>query len=167
MREEVRKGLQPLFPRLWRYCLALTGSRDRANDLAQAACLHALEKAHLYEPGTHLARWMFRMTQRLWLNDLRSEAVRRGQGLLPIEDMELADASATPQSNFFAKQVLIEVMRLPDAQRTTVLLVYVEGYSYREASEILDIPVGTVMSRLAAARSKLGKVFQQEARDTG
>ena len=117
MREEVRNGLRPLFPRIWRYCLALTGSRDRANDLAQAACLHALEKAHLYEPGTHLDRWMFRMTHRLWLNDLRSEAVRRGQGLLPIEDIDLPDDKSDPQTNFFAKQVLTEVMRLPDAHR--------------------------------------------------
>ena len=166
-RAEVSQGLKPLFPRIWRYCLALTGNRDRANDLAQTACLHALEKADLFEPGTHLDRWVFRMTQRLWLNHLRAETVRAGQGLLPIEEIDLPDKSSDPQSNFFTKQVLTEVMRLPDAQRSTVLLVYVEGYSYKEASHILGIPIGTVMSRLAAARSRLAKTLKPGVRETG
>ncbi|MEM7427877.1 MAG: RNA polymerase sigma factor, partial [Pseudomonadota bacterium] len=141
--EAVRAGLKPLFPRLWRYCLALTGSRERADDLAQAACLRALDKADQFEPGTALDRWMFRLTQRMWLNELRADAVRRGQGLLPIEELDLPDKKADPQANLFARQVLSEVMKLPEAQRVTVLLVYMEGYSYREASEMLDIPVGT------------------------
>ncbi|MEM7429764.1 MAG: RNA polymerase sigma factor, partial [Pseudomonadota bacterium] len=71
------------------------------------------------------------------------------------------------QANLFARQVLSEVMKLPEAQRVTVLLVYMEGYSYREASEMLDIPVGTVMSRLSAARSKLNKSLGEGKREAG
>lgn len=153
--EEIRRGLPDLFPRLWRYCLALTSNRERADELAQAACLHALEKADLFQAGTHLDRWLFRLTQRLWLNEMRADAVRRGQGLLPVEELDLPDKKPDPHANLYAKEVLSAVVGLPEAQRVAVMLVYVEGYSYREAAGILEIPIGTVMSRLAAARKTL------------
>ncbi len=166
-REEVRQGLNSLFPRLWRYCLALTGSRERADDLVQAACLRVLDKADRFQAGIGLDRWMFRLTQRLWLNELRSDAVRRGQGLLPVEKIDLPDQKSDPRANLFARQVLSEMLKLPEAQRVTVLLVYMEGYSYREASETLDIPVGTVMSRLSAARAKLNEALGEGKREAG
>ncbi|MEO0866603.1 MAG: sigma factor, partial [Pseudomonadota bacterium] len=80
-----------VFPRLWRYSVALTGRRDWADDLAQTTCLRALDKADQFEAGTHLDRWMFRMAQRIWLNELRSRKVRTGGGLVPVEEIELPD----------------------------------------------------------------------------
>ncbi len=165
--EDVRRGLPPLFPRLWRYCLALTSNRERANDLAQAACVHALEKSKHFEPGTHLDRWLFRLTQRLWLNQLRADAVRAGRGLLPVEEIDLPDNKSDPHANLYAKQVLSEVVGLPEAQRVTVMLVYVEGHSYREAADILEIPIGTVMSRLAAARKTLASRLERHEKKLG
>ncbi len=164
---EIRRGLKSLFPRLWRYCVVLTGSTDRADDLAQATCLRALEKSDQYAVGTKLDRWLFRIAQRTWLNDLRSEAVRKGGGLAPIEEIDLPDPNPGPELNLLGREVLMGVMKLPEAQRTTVALVYVEGYSYKEAAEVLDIPIGTVMSRLSAARSKLQSKFDHEARHVG
>ncbi len=164
---EVIDGLKPLFPRLWRYCVVLTGHPEQADDLAQAACQRALEKAHHYQPGTRLDRWLFRIAQRLWLNERRAEAVRRGGGMTAIEDIELPDDRPGPESNILAREVLLEVLALPEAQRTTVVLVYVEGYSYKEAADMLDIPIGTVMSRLAAARGKLAGKFKQEKSSVG
>lgn len=156
--EEVSDGIPTIFPKLWRYCLALTSNPDRANDLAQSVCLKALEKAEQFEPGTHLDRWMFRIAQRSWINEIRSDAVRRGGGLVTINEIELPDTTYSGQEmNLFARQMLKRVMELPEAQRMTVLLVYVEGFSYKEASKILDIPIGTVMSRLATSREKLAK----------
>jgi len=152
---EVRNGISPLFPRLWRYCLVLTSNHDRANDLAQATCLRAIEKAHQFASGTTLDRWLFRIAQRIWFNELRSDAVRRGNGLSTIDEIEISDPSADPETNIYARQVLLSVMGLPEAQRLTVLLVYLEGYSYQEAADTLEIPIGTVMSRLSAARTKL------------
>ena len=154
--EEVSNGIPTVFPKLWRYCLALTSNPDRANDLAQSVCLKALEKSEQFEPGTHLDRWMFRIAQRSWINEMRSEAVRRGGGLVTIEEIELPDTTYSGQeTNLFVRQMLMRVMELPEAQRMTVMLVYVEGFSYKEASKILDIPIGTVMSRLSKAREKL------------
>jgi RNA polymerase sigma-70 factor (ECF subfamily) len=155
----VKKELEIFFPRLWRYCLALTGDRSRSDDLAQAACLRAIEKADKFKAGTHFDRWMFRLTQRLWINEIRKEAVRNGGGLSSIDEEDLVDTKPDPEVNLLGREVLLEVMRLPEAQRATLLLVYVEGYSYSEAANLLEIPIGTVMSRLAVARSKLVKKY--------
>lgn len=153
---EISKGIPQIYPRLWRYCLSLSSNPDRANDLAQATCLKALEKADQFEIDTHQDRWMFRIAQRLWINEMRSDAVRRGGGLVTIDEMELPDTKNSDQEmNLFARQVLMKVMELPEAQRTTVMLVYVEGFSYKEASDIQEIPIGTIMSRLATSRQKL------------
>jgi RNA polymerase sigma-70 factor (ECF subfamily) len=135
--------------------VVVTGNPERAGDTAQAACVRALERADQFAPGTDLDRWVFRIAQRLWLNELRSEAVRRGGGMAPVEELDLPDPGPDAETTIYGQQVLMRVMHLPEAQRVTVLLVYVEGYSYREAADILDIPIGTVMSRLAAARSTL------------
>lgn len=161
-RAVVSEGLTQLFPRLWRYCLVLSGSRDTADDLAQTVCIRALEKSELFLDDGRFDRWIFRMTQRIWLNELRSNAIRRGGGLVPVEELELSANSPDPETNILTSEVLREVMALPEAQRSTVLLVYVEGYSYREAGIILDIPIGTIMSRLAGARSKLAAKFEMK-----
>jgi len=90
--------------------------------------------------------------------------VRRGQGLLSVEDAGLADPKPDIVSNIFGREVLDRVMSLPEAQRVTVMLVYVEGFKYAQAAEILDIPIGTVMSRLAAARATLASLLK-DAKD--
>lgn len=160
--EAVRQGLVALWPRLWCYCVVLTGSPERANDAAQAACVRALEKSSLFEGGTRLDAWVFKIAQRVWLNDLRAETVRKAGGLVALDDIEVADTRPDGESTLFSKEVLNHVMNLPEAQRATVLLVYVEGYTYREAAEILDIPIGTVMSRLSAARAVLSKTLRRD-----
>ncbi|MEL6374933.1 MAG: RNA polymerase sigma factor [Pseudomonadota bacterium] len=160
---DVRHGLADVFPRLWRYCLTLTANRADADDLAQAACLRAIERAHLFEPGTHLDRWVFTIAHRIWLNELRAARLRRGGGLAPIEDVDLIDEKADTEMNFSARELLRKVLRLPEAQRVVVLLVYVEGYAYKEAAAIIGIPIGTVMSRLAAARKKLAAQDSEQA----
>ncbi|MFY0610960.1 MAG: RNA polymerase sigma factor [Hyphomicrobiaceae bacterium] len=159
--------LRPLYPRLWRYCLVLTGNRSRADDLAQSACLRALEKSDQLGTDDRLDGWIFRIAQRIWLNELRAESVRRGGGMASIDEIEITDHRPDPETNLLAREVLLEVMALPEAQRATVVLVYVDGYSYKEAAEILDIPIGTVMSRLAAARGKLSTTFEHKKSNTG
>lgn len=152
----MRAGVPALYPRLWRFCFGLTGARDAAEDLAQATVLRALEKADKYTPGTHLDRWIFVIARRMWINERRRDVLRAGQGLVPAEDANLPDQGLDTETNIFARQVLDFVAKLPESQRETVMLVYVEGFAYREAAEMLEIPIGTVMSRLAAARKMLG-----------
>ena len=119
----VSRGLTELFPRLWRYCLVLTGNRDNADDLAQTTCIRALEKSDLFVDDGRFDRWIFRMTQRIWLNELRANAIRRGGGLVPVESIEVLAHSPDPEANILTSEVLGEVMALPEAQSYPQMLV--------------------------------------------
>ena len=165
--DAVTNGLPEVYPRLWRYAVALTGRRDWADDLVQTTCVRAMEKSELFQLGTHLDRWLFTMAQRLWLNELRSRKVREGGGLVPVEDTPIADNKPDVETNILARDVLSKVQGLPDAQREAVFLVYVEGYSYKDAAEMMDIPIGTVMSRLAAGRKRLNTQLRQNGDVSG
>lgn len=162
--ETVRRGLSDLYPRLHRYCLMITPDAASADDLAQSACIRALERAHQFKPDTRLDSWVFKITQRLWIDELRKRTVRTGAGTLDIDDVELQDHAPDPETNTINREIMRGVMTLPETQRVTALLVYGEGYSYKDAADILDIPIGTVMSRLAAARSKMVQTFETHAK---
>jgi RNA polymerase sigma-70 factor (ECF subfamily) len=154
----VRAGLEPNLARLWRYGLVLSGARDVADDLVQATCVRAIERADQFQAGTRIERWLFSILRSIWFNELRSRRVRRGTGVVDAGEALVFDGGSTMETNILAIQVLREVGALPEGQRETVLLVYVEGLSYREAADLLGTPIGTVMSRLAAARLTLAKL---------
>jgi len=156
--EAVRAGLAAHLVRLWRYGLVLSGRGDVAEDLVQATCLRALERSAQFTPGTRLDRWLFAILHSIWLNEVRARRVREGGGFVDAEATLSFDGRQAIETNIMASQVLEEVQRLPEVQRATVFLVYVEGLTYREAADVLDVPVGTVMSRLAAARASLGRL---------
>jgi RNA polymerase sigma-70 factor (ECF subfamily) len=160
-RKAVQDGLPPLLKRLWRYGLVLSGNADVAHDLVQATCLRALEKCEQFQPDTQISRWTYTILSSIWKNELRSRRVRMGQGYVDPEIALVADGVREMDTNLLARQVLREVERLPEGQREAVFLVYGEGMSYREAAEILDVPQGTIMSRLAAARQKLADLKDQ------
>lgn len=105
------------------------------------------------------------MARRIWLNELRANAVRRGNGLIAVEDAELVSTNLTADANIFAGEVFNAIGSLPESQRECVMLVYVEGYAYKEAAEMMEIPIGTVMSRLATARKTISAKFPQGVRD--
>jgi RNA polymerase sigma-70 factor (ECF subfamily) len=153
--DPVMQGIAAELPRLWRYGLVLSGTRDTAEDLVQATCVRAIERAHQFQSGTRLDRWLIAILHSIWLNEIRSRKVRQGQGLVDADVVLIFDGMKETETNILAAQVLREVQSLPEVQRETVYLVYVEGLTYREAAETLAIPIGTIMSRLAAARAKL------------
>ncbi len=158
------QDIAALLPRMWRFGVALSGSRDTADDLVQATCVRAIERAHQFKRGTRLDSWLFTILSSIWRNQLRAERIRRGEGFVDADNALLVDGNTVAETKIFLRQVLEEVQRLPEAQRVTIFLVYVEGYKYHEAAEILDIPVGTVMSRLAAARKALSKIDEEVSR---
>lgn len=155
--EEVRSGLRVHLPALWRFGLVLSRKRETAEELVQATCLRALERAEQYQPGTRLDRWLFSILHSIWINELRARRIRLGEGQVDAEIALVVDGVRAIETNILAGQVLARIGRLPDAQRETVLLVYGEGYSYREAADLLGVPIGTIMSRLASARAKLAE----------
>lgn len=147
--------LPALLPRLWRYGLVLARDPVAAEDLVQATCVRALERSSQFTAGTRLDRWLFSILRSIWLNQLRAQRIRTGQGLVDPENVLVTDGVEEIETNIFAGQVLERVMALPETQRETLLLVYVEGLTYQEAADVLNVPIGTVMSRLASARMKL------------
>ena len=157
-RREVRAGLEPSLARLWRYALVLSKARDAADDLVQATCLRAIERADQFVPGTRIDRWLFAILRSIWLNEIRSLKIREGRGFVDAEDALVGDGVHEMETNITASKVLSAVGGLPEAQRETILLVYAEGYSYAEAAAALGVPIGTIMSRLAAGRAALAKL---------
>ena len=160
--DAVMEGLASHLDRLWRYGLVLSGNRSVAEDLVQATCLRALERSHQFEAGTRLDRWLFSILHSIWLNEIRAARYRKGEGLVDAESALVFDGIREIETNILAAQVLKEVQTLPEAQRETVFLVYGEGLTYREAAEILAIPIGTVMSRLAGARARLAALASED-----
>ncbi|MGI9333651.1 MAG: RNA polymerase sigma factor [Gammaproteobacteria bacterium] len=153
--EDFKKELVSLLPRLRRFALKLSGDEDNGDDLVQAACERALTKIHQWKPGSHMDRWMFSIIRSLWSNELRSQTIRLGAGVVDAEQCLVLDGTKRLESNVELESVVRAVFDLSYAHRVVLLLVYIEGYSYTEAAEALDVPVGTVMSRLARARLSL------------
>ena len=162
--EAVRAGIASELARLWRFGLVLSGNRTTAEDLVQATCLRALERGHQFTPGTRLDHWLFAILRSIWLNELRAARYRQGEGLVDAETSLIFDGIREIETNILVSQVLREVQSLPEAQRETVYLVYVEGLTYREAAAVLGIPIGTIMSRLAGARAKLASLNAETKR---
>ena len=156
MTDELRTRMVELLPRLRRFAVALTGDLDQADDLVQEACMRALSRVEQWQPGTRLDSWMYRIAQNLWLDRMRARKVRGEQ-----VDVESAEALAGPdgrvvvESRLTLNAVSAAMAQLPDEQRLLIALVCIDGLSYKEAAEITETPIGTVMSRLARARREL------------
>jgi RNA polymerase sigma-70 factor (ECF subfamily) len=165
MTDEVNSGIAALVPRLRRFAYALTGNRDQGDDLVQTACVKALDRRHQFKPGTRLDSWMFRIVQTSFLDDVR---LRRRQR--PVSDPGAIDflsddgqGQRRAESRVDLVRVRREMAALPDEQRVVLILVAIEGFSYRETADTLGVPIGTVMSRLARARSRLSALNQEYA----
>lgn len=160
---ELRRELAALLPRLRRFARALTAGSDEADDLVQAACERALPRLGQFEAGTRLDSWMFRLMQNLWIDWQRARQARPDGHLDAGEDLLAAvpgvDGRTVTEQRLSLQQVLRALGELPDEQRAVMALVCVEDHSYQEAAQALDIPVGTVMSRLARARLRLTRML--------
>ena len=98
--------------------------------------------------------------QSIWKNDLRRDAIRRGEGFVDVEHAGLVDTSESAEGKIFLSEVLNAVDQLPEAQKDAVYLVYVEGLSYEEAAATPDIPAGTLTSRLVRGRVKIAEMVR-------
>lgn len=157
--QQFKNDLVDMLPRLNRYARNLTRSEADADDLLQAACMRILDRWVQFRPGSDFDRWAFTVMSSINRNHLRAEGVRRGKGLVDAGE-ELA-SSDTPESNTFREEVFALLGYLPDNQRQVISLVYMEGYTYQETADILDVPVGTIMSRIARGRARLSKKMSE------
>jgi len=155
--------LQPL----WQFALQLTRDKYDAEDLVQRTCVRALEQSDKYNDSGKLKSWLFRIAHNIWRNELRSRAVRQRGDLLSVnpeglEAAQLCRDTSTPETRLEFQEVVTAVEALPEGQRLVIQLVCVSGFSYAEAADILDVAVGTVMSRLARARVAIGEQFMND-----
>src|SRR6476620_10361596 len=143
--------LVDLIPRLRRYARALVGDRATADDLVQDTLERAWAKLHLYRRGTDLRAWLFTVMHNVHVNRVRAT---RPTDQLEEEMPELAQR-ASQGDGLLVRDLDRAISRLPDEQRAVLLLVTLEEMSYETVARSLDIPIGTVMSRLSRAREKL------------
>jgi len=158
--DELRRELAGLIPRLRRFARVLTGNMSDADDVVQAALEKAMRNLGQWQEGTRLDRWVFAIARNTWIDDRRL-AHNRAQfdDISTMTDLRGEDGLAIVEGRSTQRAVQEAITRLPDDQRTLIALVIIEGYSYREAAEILSIPIGTVMSRLARGKSALAELL--------
>jgi RNA polymerase sigma-70 factor (ECF subfamily) len=161
--ETVRREVVALLPRLRRFALSLTGNATDADDLVQDAVERALRNLHRWQQGTRLDSWMFRLTQNIWIDAVRARRVRAATPLdtEAAENVAVDGARAMDARLAFASTVAA-MAKLPEEQRVAVALVFVDGMSYRDAADILEVPIGTLTSRLFRARSALASALVGE-----
>lgn len=150
------KALGDMLPRLRRFAYSLSRDPADADDLAALAVERAIRSRHRWQEGTRLDSWLFRITRNLWIDEARSRA-RKSRWEAPADSAEEVghDPRDDLDRSLEARRVMAAMSRLPDEQREVVALILVEGFGYREVAEMLELPIGTVSSRLVRGRTAL------------
>ena len=162
MTADIRPLIANEIPRLRRYARALVRNQETADDLVQDTLVRALSKIHLWQPGTDLRAWLFTLMHNQYVNFVR-RAVREGSQTSLDAAIELGH-QANQQTSLTLRDLQNALDKLPDEQRQVVLLIGLEGMRYEEVAEILDVPVGTIRSRLSRAREALREMMDEHER---
>ena len=163
MSNSLENDIAALLPRLRRFARSITFHREDADDVVQIAVERALTRSAQWEPGTRLDSWMFRIVKNAWIDEVRARA-RRDQRFAPEEEGEhVGDDRAEAQQQRMAIEQALR--RLSEEHRMVIGLVLVDGMPYKEAAEVLDIPMGTLTSRLARAREALQALLSDRTRN--
>jgi RNA polymerase sigma-70 factor (ECF subfamily) len=158
--------LEEQIPRLRRYARALTRDKQRADDLVQDTLVRALAKQHLYQDGTNLRAWLFTLMHNQHVNDVR-RAGREGGNIDVEEVASQLVSSSDPTASRQLRELERGLAALPLEQREAILLVGLEGMRYDEAAAVLNVPIGTVRSRLSRGRDALRRTLGLEDEAAG
>lgn len=152
--QDYRTDIAQTLPHLERFALSLTGNRDQAGDLVQDCVLRAMEKDHLFEPGTNRRKWLFALMRNIFVDGKRREQTRQRYAGEVHETYQ-----STEKARQFDRLVVDETMQalggLRKPEREAIRLLCVEGLSHAEASRRTNVPIGTLKSRLSRGRSHL------------
>ena len=148
--------LSALLPRLRRFAHGLSRSAADADDLTQMTIERALRAKAQWQPGSRLDSWLYKIMRNLWIDTVRSRG-RHERVEAPAEDAELLghDPRDGIEAGIDLRRVMAAMDQLPGEQREVVALILIEGFGYREAAELLGLPIGTVSSRLVRGRTAL------------
>jgi RNA polymerase sigma-70 factor, ECF subfamily len=154
MTPDRQRAIVEVMPHLRRYARALTLNLDAADELVQDCLERGLNKIHLLKDETRLRAWLFTVMLNIFRNQLRRR--KNGPRLVEIDEEQIPSSSGPGlDQGAEVKMVLSLLAKLPGDQREVLTLVALEEVSYQQAAEILEVPIGTVMSRLARARERL------------
>ncbi len=148
-------ALVRFMPRMRRFAVTLTRNPTDADDLVQETCMKAISKAHLRPPQAGFESWIYTMMRNMWIDELRKRKVRTGKGTVDIAEQDELKIGPSGEDAVYTRELKEMIQQMPEGLSSVFLLVNVEGHSYREAADILGIPIGTVMSRLSTARIRL------------
>jgi RNA polymerase sigma-70 factor, ECF subfamily len=162
LRDTIQTEMIQLLPRLRNFARSLTGAADQADDLVQTAIEKALRNLDSYMPGTRLDAWMFRIMRNAWIDAIRARRDTAAFDTEAADSIAGEDGRKTTEDRLHLTEVRRAMASLPEEQRTVLILVCVEGMRYREVAEALDIPEGTVMSRLSRARVALAEKLKDK-----
>lgn len=155
MANDLRQALTAVLPRLYRFGLALTGSSADTDDLVQSTCERVLLRSDQLRELTRLDAWLYGIMRNIWIDEMRHRRIRRHDQIEAASDVVGEDGQATADGRINLAAVRRAMSLLPADQRTVLMLVCVDGLSYKDAAEVLGVPVGTIMSRLSRARQDL------------
>jgi len=160
--EKIGESIVALLPRLRRFARSLSRNQHDADDLTQLVVERALRNLEQFRAGANLASWLFGIMKNAWIDDRRARG-RRAEVAVP-EDSGEHPAVSPGDTNASLWSVSEAMSKLPEDQRLAISLVLVEGMSYKEAAELLEIPIGTLTSRLARGRASLASALAGETR---
>ena len=155
---DLQQQLIALLPRLRRFARALARDAHDADDLVQLALERALARADQVRPDAELGGWVFGILRNAWIDEMRSRA-RRARLFVPAELAEHMGGGGSQPAHAELLAVEEALARLPEEQRSAVALVLIEGLSYKEAAHVMQVPVGTLTSRLARGREALQEML--------
>lgn len=158
----VRAGIIDLLPRLRRFARAITRNPEDADDLVQIAVENALTRSTQWQPGSRLDSWMFRIMKNAWIDEVRARD-RRDRVFAPEAAGEHIGVSVT-DTQIDSLTVHAAMQQLSEDQRMAIGLVLIEGLSYQEAAAVLEVPIGTLTSRIARGREALQAILADDAR---
>jgi RNA polymerase sigma-70 factor (ECF subfamily) len=162
--QSIREQIVTLLPRLRRFARNLTRNPHDADDVVQIAVERALTRLDQWRSDARLDGWMFKIVRNAWIDELRSRQ-RRDKVFLAEEAGDNIGADSMARETELLS-VHSAMARLPEDQRVAVSLVLIEGLSYKEAAEVLDVPIGTLTSRLARGREALQASLGNEGEST-
>ncbi len=150
-----------MLPRLRRFGSALAGSVEQGDDIVQAAIERVLTKADQWQSGTSLESWTFKIMQNIWRDELRRRRTDEKKQVLNSAGAEdSVDGHSVAETMLMLNKTRNCFSKLPEEQRLALALVVLDGRSYREAADQLEIPIGTLMSRLSRGRDALRRMIE-------
>ena len=153
---DVRDQMIGHLPRLRRFALAITGDAIEADDLVQETCLKALSNLNQFQAGTRLDSWLFRIAKNAWLDKIKKVSSRTDHvDIDTAPELQDPTAQEVVEHRAALRDTSRAIAQLPEELSDLLILICIDGRSYEETAQMMELPIGTVMSRLARARRQL------------